>query len=75
MSEYPELANAALVEYVTKSFQKRTKIPKEWKQMINEIVSPSIHAMATSCGNLELVYRRTLNHAEELRKIDDFRKM
>ena len=71
MAKEPKLADAAIVETVVRSFQKRTKIPKEWKHMITEIVSPNINACATACGNLELIYRRTLAHAEELRDLDD----
>jgi len=75
MSEYPELADAAIVEYVTKSFQKRTKIPKEWEHMIQQVVAANCHAIALACGSLELTYRRTLDHAEELKELDNWRKM
>ncbi len=75
MSKELELSDAAVTEYVTKSFQKRTKIPKEWKHLIQQICSANCDAIALACGSLELTYRRTLEHAEELREIDDWRKM
>jgi len=70
MGENPDLANAQVVYYVTKIFTARCKIPSEWSHMIQEIVSQNISAIAHGVGNLELVYRRTLGHAEELRELD-----
>lgn len=70
-----KLSDTAIVEYVTKSFQARTKIPTEWKHLIQQVCSANIGSIARACGSLELLYRRTLDHAEELREIDDFRKM
>jgi len=68
-------ADAAIVERVTRVFQAKTRIPKEWKHLIQQVCSANIHAIALACGSLELAYRRTLDHAEELRELDNWREM
>ena len=56
---------------MTRSYQKRCKIPEEWKHLIEQVVSTNVSAISKACGSLELVYRRTLAHAEELKEIDN----
>jgi len=58
--------NSALVNYARQS----CKIPKEYDQMIVDIVSRHTHSLRTALGNLELCYRRTLMHAEEFREME-----
>lgn len=46
------------------------KIPEDFSALRVQIVIDGCQAIDTALNNLELIYRRTLMHAEELRKLE-----
>ena len=63
-------SRAEVNDIVLRHHYSACKIPKEWQHMIKDIVSNQMSALSESLGNLELCYRRTLQHAEELREME-----
>lgn len=72
MSTIFKVESRVELDAITLDYEKRAcQVPRAYEQLIREIVQQHNLSRGIALGNLELCYRRTLAHAEELRKQEE----